>query len=78
MVRKIFLFAVFIRLINIDSAFAADCAEIGKRVAMQKRGTLTRSIPIVREGKNMCTVVIIVPARDGEKLRRVEITVPSE
>ncbi|MGF7156803.1 hypothetical protein [Bartonella heixiaziensis] len=76
MMKKSFLFMTIAVLLGADSVFAADCAEVGKKVAVQQSGVLVRSIPIVQDGRNMCEVVVIVPARGGEKLRRVEVSVP--
>ncbi|WP_455479721.1 hypothetical protein V4B17_01315 [Bartonella sp. B23] len=76
MMKKSFLFIITVVLLGADSVLAADCAEMGKKVAVQKSGVLVRSIPIIQDGKNMCEVVVIVPARGGEKLRRVEVSVP--
>ncbi|KEG19944.1 hypothetical protein [Bartonella bacilliformis] len=78
MMDKIFLFAMLLCLIRLDSVLAADCAGVGKRVANQQGGMLTRSMPIVQNGKNMCVVVIVVPAHNGQKSRRVEVIVPAD
>ncbi|WP_455466528.1 hypothetical protein [Bartonella sp. B39] len=76
MIKKSFLFIMTVVLLGADSVLAADCAEMGKKVAVQKSGVLVRSIPIIQDGRNMCEVVVIVPAHGGEKLRRVEVSVP--
>lgn len=67
------MIAVFL---GTDSVLAAECAEVGKGVAVQQSGVLVRSTPIVQDGRNMCVVVVVVPAREGKKLRRVEVSVP--
>ncbi len=60
------------------SVLASNCAEVGKKVSAQEKGVLVRSKPVVQDGKDMCDIVVVVPARNGEKLRRVEVSVPAE
>ncbi|WCR55345.1 hypothetical protein [Bartonella clarridgeiae] len=78
MMKKVFFFAMFISLIGFDSVLAADCVEVGKKIAVQQGGTLTRSTPSIRDDKNMCVVVIVIPAHNGNKLRRVEVVVAAD
>ncbi|WP_182479640.1 MULTISPECIES: hypothetical protein [Bartonella] len=78
MIEKIFLFIMFLSVISVDSVLAADCAEVGKRIASRQGGMLTRSTPIMRDGENMCVVVIVVPAHNGKRPRRVEVVVPAD
>ncbi|AQX27656.1 MULTISPECIES: hypothetical protein [unclassified Bartonella] len=78
MMKKIFFFAMFINLISLDSILAVDCVEVGKKVAVQQGGTLTRSTPSVQNDKNMCVVVIVIPAHNGNKLRRVEVVAAAD
>ncbi len=61
-----------------NSVRAAECAKVGKELATQKKAVLVRSTPVVQEGRDICLVVVVVPARDGKKLRRVEISVPAD
>ncbi|RCS23535.1 hypothetical protein DUT91_13305 [Phyllobacterium salinisoli] len=56
---------------------AGDCVAIGQRVASEQGGTLTKATPSVQNGKDMCVVVVLVPGRDGERPRRVEVAVPA-
>ncbi|AQX19412.1 hypothetical protein [Bartonella sp. WD16.2] len=78
MIEKIFLFIMCLNIIGVDSVLAADCAEVGKRIASYQGGTLTRSTPIVQDGENMCVVVIVVPAHNGKRPRRVEVVIPAD
>lgn len=78
MMKKIAFFTIFLSLIGVSSVFAADCTEVGKRTATQQGGMLARSMPIVKDGRNMCVVVVVVPAHNGEKSRRIEVTVPAD
>ncbi|MCZ2203853.1 hypothetical protein [Bartonella sp. A05] len=78
MMKKIVLFALFLCLIDMNFVLAADCTEVGKRVATQQGGMLARSVPIVQDGYNMCVVVVVVPAHHGERPRRIEVTVPAD
>lgn len=57
---------------------AGDCAAAGKRVADAQGGTLTKATPAVQNGRNVCVVVVLVPGRNGERPRRVEVAVPAD
>ncbi len=69
---------IMVVCLGANSVLAAGCAEVGRRVATQENGVLVRSKPVVQNGKDMCMIVFIVPAHDGEKLRRVEVFVPAD
>jgi len=56
---------------------AGDCVAIGQQVAAQQGGTLTKATPSVQNGKDVCVVVVLVPGRNGERPRRVEVAVPA-
>ncbi|EJF87611.1 hypothetical protein ME1_01213 [Bartonella vinsonii subsp. arupensis OK-94-513] len=77
MMRK-FFFAMVLVFLDAASVLASECIEIGRGIAAQKSGVLVRSTPVVKEGRDMCVVVFIVPAHEGEKLRRVEVAVPAD
>jgi hypothetical protein len=55
-----------------------DCYAIGQQVAAQQGGTLAGASAENRGGTVVCHIVVLVPARDGERPRRVEITVPAQ
>jgi len=57
---------------------AGDCAAIGQQVAAQQGGTLTKATAAVQNGAPVCIVVVLVPGRDGERPRRVEVAVPAK
>ncbi|WP_375673133.1 hypothetical protein [Bartonella sp. TS82HLJMH] len=78
MMKKNFLFVIIAAFLGVDSVLASGCAEVGKKVAAQESGVLVRSNPVIQDGKGMCAIVIVVPARNGEKLRRVEFFVPAD
>lgn len=59
-------------------AAADDCAAAGQRVAAAQGGTLTKATPAVQGGRKVCVIVVLVPGRDGERPRRVEVAVPAE
>ncbi|MFD1197632.1 hypothetical protein ACFQ3K_04730 [Brucella gallinifaecis] len=59
-------------------AAAADCAAIGERVAASQGGQLAKSTPSTQNGRAVCVVVVLVPGRDGERPRRVEVAVPAQ
>ncbi|WP_026088248.1 hypothetical protein [Bartonella rattaustraliani] len=77
MMKRFFLFMVMSVFLGASSAAAAGCIEVGKRVAAQESGVLVRLKPVVQDGQDMCMVVVVIPAREGEKLRRVEVFVPN-
>jgi len=54
-----------------------DCYAIGQQIAAQQGGTLASASAESRGGTVVCRIVILVPARDGERPRRVEVTVPA-
>ncbi|MGN6467960.1 MAG: hypothetical protein ACTHLC_00080 [Rhizobiaceae bacterium] len=58
-------------------AAAADCYSVGQRVAAQNGGQLAKARPETRHGKTVCVVVVLIPARDGQRPRRAEIVVPA-
>lgn len=62
---------------NAGSAFAADCSAVGQRVADSQGGTLARATSVVQNGKEVCVVVVLIPGKDGERPRRVEVAVPA-
>lgn len=58
-------------------AHAADCHAIGQRHAAQAGGQLARATPEVRDGQQVCVIVVLLPAKDGQRPRRSEIVVPA-
>jgi hypothetical protein len=56
---------------------AGDCVAVGQKVAAEQGGTLTKATPSTQNGRNVCVVVVLVPGRDGERPRRVEVAVPA-
>lgn len=77
MMTKILFGLIMTSFLGTSAAIAADCAEIGKRVANEQGGTLARATLETQNGSNVCVVVVVIPARDGEKPRRVEVAVPA-
>jgi len=75
MMKKYICF--FLLFVWTGSAAAADCTAIGRRIATEQGGQLTKTVPVVQNGRNICVVIIIVPGRNGEKPRRVEVAVPA-
>lgn len=55
----------------------ADCYAIGQRVAAQQGGTLAGARAENRGGQTVCRIVVLLPAKNGERPRRVERTVPA-
>lgn len=63
---------------NLLIAAAGDCAAVGERVAASQGGQLAKATPTTQNGRAMCVVVVLVPGRDGERPRRVEVAVPAQ
>ncbi|MET3589392.1 hypothetical protein ABID23_000469 [Bartonella silvatica] len=78
MVKSVFLFLIIASFGWVDSVLAAGCAKVGKEVAAQENGVFVNSKSIVQDGRDMCMIVVVVPARNGEKLRRVEVLMPAD
>ena len=57
-------------------AVSGDCHAIGMQQAAQMGGQLARATPEVRGGRQVCVIVVLMPARDGQRPRRSEIVVP--
>lgn len=58
-------------------AQATDCHAVGMRYAAQAGGQLARATPEIRGGQQVCVIVVLLPARDGQRPRREEIVVPA-
>ena len=56
---------------------AADCYSIGMRVAAQEGGQYAGASLETRGGRAVCVVVVLVPAKDGQRPRRKEVVVPA-
>ena len=56
---------------------APDCHAIGQRHAAQAGGQLARATPEIRDGQQVCVIVVLMPAKDGQRPRRNEIVVPA-
>jgi hypothetical protein len=54
----------------------ADCYAVGQDRAAEMGGTLARATPADEGGTPVCRLVIVVPGAEGERPKRVEITVP--
>lgn len=55
---------------------AADCYAIGQQVAAENGGTLARASPATQGGQAVCRIVVLLPAKPGERPRRAEFVVP--
>ncbi|WP_371823844.1 hypothetical protein [Phyllobacterium sp. 628] len=56
---------------------AADCSAVGQQVAESQGGTLARATAQTQNGREVCVVVVLIPGKDGERPRRVEVAVPA-
>ncbi|BCH26011.1 hypothetical protein [Mesorhizobium sp. L-8-3] len=55
---------------------AADCYAIGQQVAAENGGTLAKASPATQGGQAVCRIVVLLPAKAGERPRRAEFVVP--
>lgn len=55
---------------------SGGCYAIGQRVAAQHGGTVARADPASRGGQQVCVIVVVIPAKDGQRGRRLEFVVP--
>ena len=79
---RTFLLALFAGLVLAGSlaapaSAAPDCHAIGQRHAAQAGGQLARATPETRNGQEVCVIVVLMPAKDGQRPRRNEIVVPA-
>ena len=54
----------------------ADCFAVGQDKAAEMGGTLAKAKPDEEGGAPVCRLVIVVPGAEGERPKRVEVTVP--
>ena len=57
-------------------AQSGGCYAIGQSVAAQHGGTVARADSATRGGQEVCVIVVVIPARDGQRGRRLEFVVP--
>lgn len=74
---KLIVLLIICCLTGVTLAEAADCRSAGQRVAEEQSGELAKAEPQKKDGQPVCVVVVIVPGRNGEKPRRVEVAVPA-
>ena len=57
-------------------AVQANCNAVGQDIAQRNGGTLAKASLEQRGGQAVCVIVVLVPARDGQRPRREEFVVP--
>lgn len=55
---------------------ASDCHAIGQQIAAENGGQLARAKPASQDGRPVCVIVVLVPAKEGSRPRRIEVVVP--
>lgn len=60
------------------SPVQTECLNPGTGIAKKQGGKLIKATPSVQDGREICVIVVIVPGRDGERPRRVEVAVPAK
>jgi starvation-inducible outer membrane lipoprotein len=58
-------------------AQGGNCHAIGQQYAAQMGGQLARASAESRGGQQVCVIVVLLPAKDGQRPRREEIVVPA-
>jgi hypothetical protein len=53
-----------------------DCYAIGEQIAAQNGGTLAKASPSTQGGQPVCVIVVLVPGKEGQRPRRVQMVVP--
>jgi hypothetical protein len=56
---------------------AADCYAVGEQVAAQHGGTLAKASASNRGGQTICHIVVLVPGKDGQRPKRIQVDVPA-
>jgi len=54
----------------------SNCNAVGQQIALQNGGTLAKASMEQRGGQTVCVIVVLVPAKDGQRPRREEFVVP--
>ncbi len=57
-------------------AQGGDCYAVGMQHAAREGGQLARANSEMRGNRRVCVIVILMPAKDGQRPRRKEIVVP--
>lgn len=57
---------------------AADCYGIAQQIAAERGGQVHSAELATRNGRSVCVIVVLVPAKGGQRGRRVEIVVPAD
>ena len=63
--------------VSFELAQNADCYSVGQNVASQNGGTLSAASEAVQNGENVCRIIVVVPAQNGERPKRLEVIVPN-
>ena len=56
---------------------AVDCYSVGEQVAAQNGGTLAKASASSQGGRQVCVIVVLVPGKDGQRPRRMQVVVPA-
>jgi hypothetical protein len=56
-------------------AASLDCHAIGQKKADELGGQLARASPVVKDGQEACNIVVLIPAKDGNRPRRAEFVI---
>lgn len=55
---------------------SGECYAIGQQIAAERGGQLANARVENRGGQQVCVVIVLIPAQDGQRPRRSEIVVP--
>ena len=62
-------------IIDLAVPVEVDCYAVGEQVAQQQGGELAQAVPVTDDGQAGCKIVVLIPAREGERPQRKEIIV---
>lgn len=74
----VFASLLLVSLLVFPAQATPDCHAIGQREADRAGGQLARATLDNRGGQQVCVIVVLMPAKDGQRPRRNEIVVPAQ
>lgn len=76
--RSLFIALLLALAAGSPAAAKSDCHAVGERVAAEMGAQLARAVPDVRNGQDVCVVVVLQSGQSGERPRRTEVVVPQD
>jgi hypothetical protein len=63
---------------SVTPSFAADCFAIAQQFAAENGGQVAQADPAVRNGREVCVVVVLVPPKEGQRGKRIQRVIPAD